>query len=466
MNKRIKFITFTLALTTPFMLLKGNNNPSDYSQYISMVSSVINTYNYEEFYLDNQDVNDIINAANSIDQCTFNEEIDIPNLCDLIITNSINAGNSPFLSDYSNCSLEDMYIDELFRKCLFDSVNISLSTSNDIQEDYCLFKSLTFEKGDLKFIHALGLYEPQYNKITIDLNMIKENMSTDSLEQDLFKCLLHELSHVKQFKCNCRTNQLNHSIYSHTGNTILESSAESSLTNYYHVIEGSLYPDLRKYENTLFLMAAFKENKNIDQYYNAIFNSDLNSLFNFFGLDSEEKIKNFYNILYSLDTLGEYTELADNIKNEYGQLEITNKVGNAYKIDIFKIAVTDLIEATQRDHLSLKECLYLYRFVKTELYNLNKYYNDETFSNSLYEIEKIFYSFICDYYGVPNPIISFNDFILNLKQEKENENKRGILANYNEFNEEEYNNLLQKYPILANINATNNLLVNGQTKNK
>lgn len=465
MDKRIKFITLTLALTTPFMLLRGDsNNPSDYSQYISMVSSVINTYNYEEFYFDNQDTNDILAAVNSTQQCTFDEEIDILSLCDLIINNSINTGNSPFLTDYSNCSNEDLYIDELFRKCLFDAINISLSTSNNINEDYCLFKSLTFEKGDLHSIIALGLYDPQYNKITIDLDMIKSNMSSDSLEKDLFKTLLHELSHVKQFKCNCRTNQLNYSVSYGAGQSILESSAESSFNNYYNASESTTYGTLRKYENILFLTVVFKENKNIDQYYNAIFNSDLNSFINFFGLDSKEKLINFYNILYSFDTLGEYTELANKITNELGPLEIEKEVGNSYKIDIFKIAITDLMEAVKRDKLKLNECLYLYRFVKTEIYNLNSYYNDEQFSNSLCEIERIFYSFLCDYYDVPNPIISFNDFILNIKQDKENQNKSSRFENYNEFDEEEYDSLIQKYPILEIINENNNLLINQQRK--
>lgn len=465
MDKRIKFITLTLALTTPFMLLKGgNNNPSDYSQYISMVSSVINTYNYEEFYFDNQKINDVLEAANSTQQCSFDDEIDIMNLCSLIINNSINTGNSPFLTDYSNCSNEDLYIDELFRKCLFDAINISLSTSNNINEDYCLFKNLTIEKGNLKSIIALGLYEPQYNKITIDLDMIKSNMTSTTLEKDLFKTLLHELSHVKQFKCNCRTNQVNYSVSYGAGQSILESSAESAFNNYYHVSESTSYNTLRKYENILFLTVAFKENKNIDQYYNAIFNSDLDSFINFFDLDSKEKLVNFYNILYSFDTLGEYTDLANKIKNEYGQLEITEKVGNSYKIDIFKIAVTDLMKATKRDHLKLRECLYLYRFVKTEIYNLNSYYNDESFFDSLYEIEKIFYSFLCDYYGVPNPIISFNDFILNVKQERKNQNKNSRFENYNEINLEEYDNLIQKYPILEIINKNDNLLTNQQMK--
>ena len=79
-----------LAITTPFMLLKGDKQENNYTQYISMVSSILNTYNFSEQYNTNFNANLIKWAANHTDENHDEENIDVPYLCDLIIENSNN----------------------------------------------------------------------------------------------------------------------------------------------------------------------------------------------------------------------------------------------------------------------------------------------------------------------------------------------------------------------------------------
>ena len=194
-------------------------------------------------------------------------------------------------------------------------------------------------------------------------------------------------------------------------------------------------------------MAAFKENRSIEQYYNAIFDSNLKELFDFFGLKSNKDIKTFYNILYSFDTLNLNTLTATNLVpysyNDYSLF--SKKVGHAYKTDIMKIAVTDLMNAIIRDNLTINQSLFLYNFIKTNLFCYDGLNNDDNFIKCVNEIEEFFNSFIGDYYNISKEEIEsfvslsiYNKYFSNLENCDDNEIKY----------------LIEKYPLLTIISKT------------
>lgn len=73
----------------------------------------------------------------------------------------------------------------------------------------------------------------------------------------------------------------------------------------------------------------FKENKTLDEYYNAVFNSDIHSLLDYFDIQTKEDAKTFFNIAYSVDAhLKEndlYFYLAEQFGNIYTEQEIKEK---------------------------------------------------------------------------------------------------------------------------------------------
>ena len=453
---KIKFISFMLAITTPFMLLKGDKQENNYTQYISMVSSILNTYNFSEQYNTNFNANLIKWAANHTDENHDEENIDVPYLCDLIIENS---NNYSVLSPFTNDTLENNesnIIYELFCKCLFDAINTCLNSSNNIDEDYCRFKNLKIAIGTILEENVIASHNNENNLIMIDFEKMKlfyQIMYPKyeiSLEQYLYYTLLHEFSHVKQQKCDCRTKQANETVSVRCFTSFIESSAESAIYNYYNVGNDKYnhsYENEREQESLALLMAAFKENRSIEQYYNAIFDSNLKELFDFFGLKSNKDIKTFYNILYSFDTLNLNTLTATNLVpysyNDYSLF--SKKVGHAYKTDIMKIAVSDLMNAIIRDNLTINQSLFLYNFIKTNLFCYDGLNNDDNFIKCVNEIEEFFNSFIGDYYNISKEEIeSFVSLSIYNK----------YFSNLENCDDDEIKYLIEKYPLLTIISKT------------
>ena len=72
------------------------------------------------------------------------------------------------------------------------------------------------------------------------------------------------------------------------------------------------YNNYRKIESLLWLLSIFN-NSSIEEYYNSIQNTDLNTYFKLFNLTTDEDIYSFYKILYGLEA----REAGNNFLSKY-----------------------------------------------------------------------------------------------------------------------------------------------------
>ena len=160
----------------------------------------------------------------------------------------------------------------------------------------------------------------------------------------------------------------------------------------------------KRAESLLLLLAVFKENRNLEDYYNTIYNSDLPSFLEFFGVKSKEELETFYKIASSLN---EATKIKNGDLSEL--LKSRNEIGYDYKVDILKISIKDLMNyLLNNQDLTLKEMLYLYNFIKSYVTygtytDVEKLIEPETTIKYEYDTEylkDIYDKFIRQYYNV------------------------------------------------------------------
>ena len=228
----------------------------------------------------------------------------------------------------------------------------------------------------------------------------------------------HELNHVRQYPCSHRIkngdNGEETGFYDNNYTSfIIESSAESGIYNYnnsHEKLENSYYTYTlyRESEALLMLLAAFKENRDLNGYYEAIYDSDAKKFWDYFELDNDEKLKNFYKIFYAFNTIHGRTELSKKAygnKNKAARKELEELVGDSYLIDMMKFIVKDLITATERDNLSIDDSLLLYMISKSYISDEAKtiikdedgsYHNEysEDFIKSYKEIEDYYKEYL------------------------------------------------------------------------
>ena len=234
-------------------------------------------------------------------------------------------------------------------------------------------------------------------------------------------------------------------------------------------------------EKNLFIVQYIAEkskNKSIrkKKYYQFIYESVLPSFHKMFDLKVLEDYKEFYNIMYSLDTLNGRTDLTIFLSENNEKLTVSmlkKEVGTTYKIYLFKNIIKDLLGKISKEDFTFEECFFLYNYIKVYIIDdegdLKYAENGELVKNNdgeviceyeedflLYvnAIENIFYEFICEFYGVSFDDINMfkerrND--LNLLLEYENANFLDILY---EENREIFLSILNKFPILKEISYT------------
>ena len=272
-------------------------------------------YPYEELFLDAEEKELILNS--NTQQCDFIFDGDIDKLTQIITKNSVdylNNHNNYFAallpdSDHSMWSndylVEQIYATNYLQRFL---KNLVEDATNDINEDI-------HKMQDLKVVFSLngkisddgvilGQYQSEDNLCILFLDSIKYLSSGCSLDIDeLIKSVLyHELNQVRQFACDCRIKkgQKNLTIEYSNDNCnsfIIESSAESALYNSepnLYLIDANTYDYTyeteRTFESLLLFLTIFDNSKQLEGYYNAIFDSNIGDFCDFFAVKSKEDI--------------------------------------------------------------------------------------------------------------------------------------------------------------------------------
>lgn len=470
----------------------------DINNYIRIINSVDNEYKYSDYYPNDKTIKDYKDIANSVTSC-LNEDTDYTKLIDIIEENTIKKygkENGIFIVENEEYSEDELYMKTYIGKVFKDAINKAIinifnNSTNNTREDICKYKSICIINKDLSstITASLGIWDNNTSTITIDYEAIVKYVQYNYFQGnkiDLFETLEqiieHELNHVRQDICKCRkeAGQINDTISLHVNNGanypsyFLESSAESLLYHNKKNLELNnqssndyIYSQERKYETLLFLLTVFKENYNVNGYFNAILDSDLNAFWNYFNLNTDSDLKQFYNIIYAINTMCGRTDLSSNISNNETTItldKLKEEVGTNYLIDIFKFSTVGLIKAIDRDDLSLDDSLLLYMYVKsyitdsslvTKESDQEKKYEDK-FISSLSIIENNFLNYLSNKYNKKIDIIKnmininesrFNNFIEYAKSKDDT----NLICN----DIVDFNNLLNLYPIIEYMTCTN-----------
>lgn len=431
-----------------------------------LVSEYMSYYDYDTTYYISNYVTPPISINGTKPECIYDGTTDANLIANQIKDNSVlipTSYSNFFVNDY-NLKLIASIIDE-----------IKSSATNDINEDIHTISTIKIyykEKPNILTLSeedsVLAYYNDETNTLIINkyniINMCDVEGKTyyEVLKQILF----HEFNHIRQDKCSCRVFDMNDFEYTDTSMTFFkESSSESELYNIKDINykEYSIYQYEREIETEIFLLALLN-NKDISDYYNAIFDTNEEELYKFFSLNSEEDINDFNNIIYQIDALlyrNNYAEV-ESIYSDPTSYELS--IGYNYKIEIFKRCINDLLLKTNNENISLEENLTLFNIIKNILIKNAYTYREEddhfirvTDANFISEfmiLEETYIEFLSKYYNVSVEEI----------RDLETLEIKCIIVNINNivneqevinYKDEEAGEILNKYPLLNNILNTN-----------
>lgn len=487
MNKNL--LALTLALTIPFNLLvgctseeakkKGKKNtdfgsytyeevsPAELTKFYTEMSSIIPLYNLEGEYTTSQAKEEEIQVEKEKGDCS-NFDITFDSLYDTIINNSITGINSKYQVIKEETEIKtdeekklDNLVREALKKALADIKAENLYTPEDIHRLSTIKIALNNETDK-------SLTDNVYDKgpiIVLNIENFKKylaNIELTATDEDMLEILSNALKYCLKlnmiYDCDCKNKTEEQKIAKYiVPEAIVDSTVRSYSDNITSetakiIINSDNYTHLRG-SSLILLLAAFKENKNIDDFYRYAYANDLEGLYNFFGLKTPEEKDTFYKILDSITFMNSRTpeelelELADD-----SILTYRNAVGYAYKADILKTCVKDLISyISQNQNLTMSEALALYNFAKNitvtaTTTNLDKEaakHYDANFVNSISNIEQIYLEFLSTAYNIP---------LSQVKSLTKNSSK-----NYNEemfyhyYDNVDSDKLLKIFPLLSYI---------------
>lgn len=223
---------------------------------------------------------------------------------------------------------------------------------------------------------TLGRYNKNNNLIEICLpNIIGNSTSTTDLSAKLNDVLKHELNHMRQYGCEDtdKYSILTQFSSNNSLSLLAEASAESGLYNselFSHFFKTSyVYPEYRMAENVLFLCSLFNDSK-MDDYYNAIYNQDMDAFFNFFSADSIEEKREIFRVIYAMDAVSKrnsYVRSLVGLKTSYDEEDydaVALDIKNLEYITIFKITINNLIDYNiNNSDLTLDDNILLYKMI-------------------------------------------------------------------------------------------------------
>lgn len=471
LEKLFKRMALVLALSIPLNLTgcgESNNNAplvikkneeepqilftfDDLNSLKREIWDIMSIYNLEDIYLSSEEVNRVMNAVNSNQECD-NKVKNAQDIYEAVMEDSCDK-NGYFLtnykSDFNKLKEMDARVKKAFKAQLEKMIDeISF-------EDACKLKTMKLLIGTTG-TNNLMAFDSDRTILVVDYQGFAEfyKIADSMLEEGLERWLRYGINAIRMGACDCRIQkgQVNSGInYDDTLNSLVAMAEvagdNSGLSDYNRDIFDSNKRMEARCSAVLLLSALFKENRNIKDLITIIYDSDLGGVYDFFGVETLTDGERFYRINQTLDSLYDDGDTTTNI------LEKRNNIGYAYKEDLFKIAVSDLMDYVFRyQDLSLEETVYLYKFVKsivvgnaftdyTQEGEETIYTFDVNFSKDIQEMEKVFYDFVRRFYSLDN------DVFLTARDNY-------VLFRNFDFSEDgvDFEKLLKKFPLLKFIN--------------
>ena len=440
LNKNISknFLSFIMA-TIITINLCGCSSKKDrdkiYAKFIEVMATIDPDYSHPELYKSSEDIADIVRVASTTKEC-HNLDASYSDLENIIIENSLKYSDEQSLIfiDYDylySAKGKDIDHDMVMRLSLRKALNNIFKNNSNPEEDICRLKNLVILKGNLNTGDETSVSELSFAAYVGDDTIIVDYEALEKGYQELKNNELsfidyvalnleHELNHARAVICDCRKNagqEYETFNYNQTLMSITEANAESQLYgNDLDMLQKNrdlfVYQAERCQEALTLLLAAFKENRNIDDYYNALNSSNLEELYKFFGLEDTNDYEMFYYVTSTMDAIMERNG-AGYFLNSQGYNTCNKReavLGYTYKLNIFKTSLSDIVNY-QNSHgdLSLEEIMFLYNLIKVyitsgtvEKVGTKQVYMvyDEEFLSYFMEIESAFYEYIATYFGV------------------------------------------------------------------
>lgn len=466
---RIKIYSLSFILSMGIVScgnVNSNNKTGDnildnieYTNFIDDCDNIISHYNNEEYYLSDNEIKKIIKESENNKKCKYKFDNDLNTIVNDIKDNSTEYINKNKDKDYSNV-FDDTSID-------LESIlnNIISHATNDINEDLCRIKEIKIVAIE-EYSNILGSYDEKNNILTLNYTTIKNEAIANriSFEEELNLVILHELNHARQWPCNCKNNDEKILMYDDNFHSMIcESSAESELYNLNKVnildSDKFIYEKERSSESLLFLIGMFNE-KNVDNYYNAIFDNNLKEFFEFFNVQTNDEIKTLYNVTYSVDSYYRRTSLGDEVYGNnksitYGDL--VDNIGLTYRTDILKMTLKNMVQYTlTHDDFSLNENIVMFEYVKNILTSdLSFKVSDNDFVNDFYALNDYYINFLCEHYSTSEDVITSyakeNSKYILYNFEYLSNNESLLYDNYSDITMKLYN----RFPLIKSITIPN-----------
>lgn len=378
----------------------------DISRVIDSFKDVKISYDNEEVYISSSDVSEIIDDSFSNYECKNENMYNSDVLFNIIKSNSADyvLNNKGVYSSfsYSDCDEEQIAFEGALKRYLDEYYE---SASNDVMEDICNFSSLKIVFKSVPLINSsykvYGTYDNEENVMFLYPDNIRNKAlkNNKTFEEEMYYTIKHEFNHVRQMICGCKLDAGDaYDVFKFDKyySFILEACAESEFYNSEKSLNENIffsplyvYDQERKEEALLFLLAMFGE-YDIDEYYNRMFDADLKGIHEYFDLNSDGEIYDFYRIIYAMDSILRRNNYSEKVKGNIDTFQLSEVVGFDYKANIFKLWLYDLFEYTlKHDDFSLEENVLLYYLVSSVI--TKSYYTDiGTNEEILYSYDKSF----------------------------------------------------------------------------
>lgn len=521
---------------TACMAIQNNNNPIDFTTPTTMASSSVTKNDEEDVTSTLQFFYDELSKIDGIDsRISFNDEqiaeileptftIDCSDTTEwteetlyaqiVANTKEYEKNNTSVHSVFDNLYLYKISQDD------DDSIN-NLKIQIGIENGIAAVIKVALENNDRHQIHqfsklrivindnlneketadiTLAHYVNEDNLIEISPAAIKEAFAysinrngglflTDAAK----KTIMHEMNHAKEWACQ---DQLDNGKKPHFSTTssdfsfMLEANAENDLYygnlkehnpanfDYENTDDMISYTLLKSYynycqiENLLLCINAWDNQSNASDFYQAIFNNDLDRLYQMLNINTDEEKVLLNKIMYSIDALQYYNDYIDKIAEKYnipdGDLSdedyflINDTIGTMQYVDIMKLSLKNLInynetqaDLTLEDNLNLYKIL-LYSITSRASYtklddNLNTtdYYFYQEFNDSLKQVERIFFTYLSQYYNLTLEEVINKYYGYDLETSTTTTQK---LYGDEHINSNDVDNLVKKFPKLETLN--------------
>lgn len=423
-----------------------------------------------------------------------NEQEDYTILYEAIIENSKPAKESDESLFYTNLNEKGEELNlaraSLLRGALKQALDIIFKNSqNDYKEDICLLK-------DLKILPDNSgktpiFYNYQTNTLTINYELLleeyvsasqyysKQEDKTWNINTYFTKIIMLALNCCRGYICNCRLtdgeelesvahfNEALSALYLATIESFIRNTPEfDGLNKSNYAYE---YTKERKAESLLLLYSCFKEGRSLEDYHNAIFDTDVTKLLEFFELNKEHNgrqgardfimlINSLYGYLVYSDifyAMNSYDSDAYEFINDY-MIEAYRLYGTYAQQKIYKEATVDLVKSIYKGNYTIEEAIYLYNFLSYHILEEGKSPKEEgntvditileyseNFTRSAKAIDKAFKNFVMKHYGITDE--EFEEYRSLLAYKSFEDFCTGQLENIDS------QKLLTKFPLISTI---------------